>query len=242
MTALVQGYVHVLAALLLLVLPASQILGRHRARALLRGLDPDTRPAFFFQQSVVLGILAAMTLLPVPFAVASLRDYRLFAEDSVSGAAGLGIALAIWLAYRWIMADRGRCESVRQWARRNAGAEVMAMTPDDARELPAWDVMSVAAGIGEELAYRGFLLWYLSATFSPGWAILLSGAGFAAAHAYQGMRSVAIVFALGLLFGGLTHLSGSLWSAIVLHALVDIEAGRFYMRLKQARDRPSDFA
>lgn len=239
MTTLVEGYIHFLAAMLLAVAPVMQVLGRRRARAILRRLDAETRPDFYFQQSLVLGVLAAMTLPPVLFGLAALKDYRLFAGDGLATAAGLLAALGIWLAYRWIMADPRRCDWARRWARRHAGPDVMAMTPASRRELPGWDVMSAAAGIAEELAYRGFLLWYLSALVPPGWAILLSAAGFAAAHAYQGLRSVLVVFALGLIFGGLVVLSGSLWPAILLHALVDLEAGRFYMRLKADLDDPA---
>lgn len=238
MTALVEGYTHFLAAMLLVVLPAIQVLGRQRARAILRDLDARTRPAFYRQQSLVLVALAVMTLPPILFGLARLSDYRLFSGAPLPGAAGLAGVLAIWLLYRRIMADRRRCGSAQRRMRGYASADVLAMTPGRRRELPLWDLMSVAAGIGEELAYRGFLLWYLSALVSSGWAILLTAAGFAAAHAYQGWRSVLIVFTLGLVFGGLTVLSGSLWPAILLHALVDMEAGRFYMRLKANMDTP----
>ncbi len=86
--------------------------------------------------------------------------------------------------------------------------------------------LSLAAGVGEELAFRGYLLPTLAGvTGSPWGAALLSSVVFGILHAYQGWLGVVRTGVLGLLLAASFLISGTLWPAILAHAIVDLLAG-----------------
>ena len=57
-------------------------------------------------------------------------------------------------------------------------------------------------------------------------AVALSSAIFGLGHAYQGLAGIGKTALLGFLMALLTVFSGSLFVAIVLHAVIDITSGR----------------
>lgn len=98
-------------------------------------------------------------------------------------------------------------------------------SPHSTSELRWWVAVSLSAGFCEELIFRGFLIWL----FQPmlGWwgSAGLSLLAFAAAHAYQGMNGVIAVGAVGALFTLVVFVCGSLWAAIAIHVLLDLQQG-----------------
>jgi len=109
------------------------------------------------------------------------------------------------------------------------GRKVWLFMPRTSEERGWWIACSVAAGISEEVTYRGVmfgLLWRLTDNMLA--AALLCAAVFAVSHFMQGAKSMAIIFALALTFQGLAFLSGSLYVGIAVHALYDIAAGLTY--------------
>jgi membrane protease YdiL (CAAX protease family) len=77
--------------------------------------------------------------------------------------------------------------------------------------------VSVLAPLGEELLFRGYLLRVLRARHGTRAALVITAAIFAAIHVNP--ASVLALFALGLVFGLLRVISGSLWPSLVAHAL-----------------------
>jgi membrane protease YdiL (CAAX protease family) len=101
--------------------------------------------------------------------------------------------------------------------------------PRDGQERALWLASSIAAGISEELVYRGVLTTLLARmTGSVAGAALLSAAVFAVSHYMQGWRSMAIIFGMALLFQSLVWYSGSLYVPMAVHALYDVAAGLHY--------------
>jgi uncharacterized protein len=88
-----------------------------------------------------------------------------------------------------------------------------------------YGVLSVTAGICEELLYRGFLLRYLALV--P-WhlpmlaAVLIAAFAFGLAHLYQGISGLISTGIGGLLFAGLFLGTGTLVVPIVFHAALDL--------------------
>lgn len=102
-------------------------------------------------------------------------------------------ALALYRAYAWLM-------------------------PRNRRELAASWGVSLAAGISEEIAFRGFLLWYGGGLLGTPAALILSSLLFGAAHSYQLLPGMLYTFAAGLLLGGVYLASGSLPLVMGMHA------------------------
>jgi uncharacterized protein len=84
-----------------------------------------------------------------------------------------------------------------------------------------WFAVGVCAPIFEESFFRGFLFVSLKDSFiGPGGTIVLTSLMFASLHAIQyDVYGVAVVFVLGITFGVVRFLTGSLWSTILLHAI-----------------------
>lgn len=124
-----------------------------------------------------------------------------------------------WSSFRL----RPRAAKIRKQLEGSLGA----LLPDSHRERSWFGAISVGAGISEELAFRGFLFYYL-ATYVPHLntleKLLLTSVCFGLGHIYQGWRGAISTGILGLVFAGLYVITGSLLLPMVLHAMVDLRA------------------
>jgi membrane protease YdiL (CAAX protease family) len=86
-------------------------------------------------------------------------------------------------------------------------------------------IVSVTAGVCEELLYRGYLPWlllpWLGATGGMIAAVIIFGIG----HAYQGLRGAVKATLAGAVLAGLVVMTRSLIPAMILHALIDAAGG-----------------
>jgi membrane protease YdiL (CAAX protease family) len=99
---------------------------------------------------------------------------------------------------------------------------VRLLLPRTGREKAVFLLLSVFAGVGEEIAYRGFLLTAIALwSGSAAVALVVSSVAFALVHAYQATPGVIRTGVLGLLLGGSLLVTGSLVPAIVAHILID---------------------
>src|SRR6185436_18860320 len=95
-----------------------------------------------------------------------------------------------------------------------------------------WIAVSLLAGIGEEITWRGVQTGLLAAaTGSYGVATILSALSFGGAHMIQGWRSASVIVVFALGFQALVWLTGSLYVAMAVHVVYDITAGIAYGRL-----------
>jgi membrane protease YdiL (CAAX protease family) len=85
--------------------------------------------------------------------------------------------------------------------------------------------VALTAGICEEILYRGFGLAFLHwamPTVNLAVDVVVVSLAFGAAHAYQGRSGVAAASIVGALFGVIVASTGTLFVAIVIHALIDL--------------------
>lgn len=104
------------------------------------------------------------------------------------------------------------------------GAAVDAMLPRLKGERAMFVLLSLCAGIFEEIAYRGLLLAIISAIgpVLPALAVIVIGAAlFAVAHAYQGIAGALLAGLLGFALGGIYFVTGSLILSVVFHTVLD---------------------
>jgi membrane protease YdiL (CAAX protease family) len=98
--------------------------------------------------------------------------------------------------------------------------------PHGPLEYVLWVLLSVSAGLCEEVAFRGYLQRQFAAlTRNDLLGLVISAVIFGVGHGYQGWRSVIAITVFGLLFGTLAHVTRSLRPGILAHALQDILAG-----------------
>lgn len=90
----------------------------------------------------------------------------------------------------------------------------------------AWVLVSLSAGIGEEIVFRGYLQRQLRAlTGSTGAAIALQAVAFGLPHVYQGLKPVLSITLVGAVLGLLAQARGDLKAGIVAHTALDVMAG-----------------
>ncbi len=99
------------------------------------------------------------------------------------------------------------------------------LLPRTGKERSVFALLSVAAGSGEELAYRGYAIPALAPLLGVGGAAVLSSAVFGVMHAYQGPLGIVRTGLMGGVLAWGFIASGSLWPPILAHILIDLVAG-----------------
>ena len=93
----------------------------------------------------------------------------------------------------------------------------------DRLSLPMIVLISIGAGIGEEALFRGGLQTLLTDYIGPLGAITVASAVFAAIHLSK-PPIMALIFAIGVLFGVVYWATGSLLIVMIAHTVYDIFA------------------
>jgi membrane protease YdiL (CAAX protease family) len=157
--------------------------------------------------------------------------YLVGARDGGSGA--LGLVLLPWLSLvAWTIALTLGAMAIillfREIAGRLGGEEsplLRELIPRTRQEKQVFALLSVAAGMGEEVAYRGYAIPALAPVLGLGGSVVLTSVVFGALHGYQGWLGTLRTAVMGgfLAWGFLT--AGSLWPAILAHTAIDLVAG-----------------
>jgi uncharacterized protein len=157
------------------------------------------------------------------------------------------VTTLVTLLFAWVLWPSLQCalsHRIRQkYFQAYRSSLIRFLLPVSREERLWWVLLSVTAGIGEELLYRGFILQYLRGHLASGptldltFAWLLSSLAFGIGHVYQGVRGVTETTVAGLTFGLLAILTGNLALPIVLHALIDL---RILLTYHPAQDAPGE--
>jgi membrane protease YdiL (CAAX protease family) len=100
------------------------------------------------------------------------------------------------------------------------------LLPRTSEERVTFAGLSLAAGWGEEMVYRGYVPALLVAVGMDLWvAFGVSSVSFGVLHAYQGPAGILRTTAMGLLLALPVAFTGSLYPAMAAHALYDLVAG-----------------
>jgi len=211
------GWTHLFAYGLLL--PLMVVRGRRKVMGL-PGAPLPNRVRFFVGTTIELSLLVAGSL-----AVAMAQRIELFppalpsSYGIIGGIAAYAIAV-LFMRPRW-----------RRAVECNARVAHLFM-PSNSTERAWWLVISLLAGLGEEITWRGVQTGLLAAaTGSYAAAAVLSALSFGAVHAVQGWKSSAVIVVFALGFQALVWLTGSLYVAMAVHISYDVTAGITYGRL-----------
>jgi len=106
------------------------------------------------------------------------------------------------------------------------------IVPHGPREPWFWIGLCAAAGIGEEIAYRGVMFGILLWMTGSWWiASVVSAISFSVAHAIQGWRTGIVIFVLTMGLHWLVLVSGDLYMAMAVHFAYDLIATAMITRL-----------
>lgn len=116
----------------------------------------------------------------------------------------------------------------RAFGRRFAVEESRMLTcllPRTPRERKVFALLSCAAGLGEEVAYRGYVIPALAGVAGLPASVAVSSLVFGVLHAYQGPIGMVRTALMGFVLAGGFLVSGSLLPAILGHTLIDLIGG-----------------
>ena len=102
--------------------------------------------------------------------------------------------------------------------------------PASATQFLNFIFLAVAAGVSEEIVYRGFMITYLqdllgTSPLGNAASLVIPALGFALGHFYQGYKAVFKIIVMAILFGFFYLRTGTLWPLMLLHTAIDIFAG-----------------
>ena len=170
----------------------------------------------------VLGRLDALVDLPAAFlpawlwfggAAPSADDLGPFAMGAAIGLVTVGVAVFIG---RWRRRGKPRRPD------RLIG-DIAPLLPRNRAELAHVAVLSINAGLSEELFFRLLLPLLFVLLIGNVWiAFALATIVFGLAHAYQGWVGVIATTVVGAALAFFYLLSGNLWLAVAVHALIDL--------------------
>jgi uncharacterized protein len=111
-------------------------------------------------------------------------------------------------------------------------AAIRNLLPHTPAEIAVYALLTVTAGICEEMIFRGYLQRQFSVFFrSAAAGVVAQAIMFGASHGYQGPKFMLIIVVYGVLFGLLVQSRRSLRPGMIAHFLQDltigIAAGRF---------------
>lgn len=188
---------------------------------------PDARRWLFRRLLLLEWVLAALCVAVVLLAPrVSLGAVGLRLPE---GPVAISISVLAVLAALLLLAGTARTAvRTRPGTELPAGSEsVLAMLPRTDVERRLFALVSLTAGICEELVFRGFLIALAAAVVpaAPVWVCMLVAAVvFGLAHAYQGAAGVTSTLLIGVLLGTLYLVTGSLLAPMLVHTLVDLRA------------------
>lgn len=214
-----------LAVILVVVVP---VYGWLRYRSVLKrpGIDAPSGVKLRMYATILVmqWVLVAIMLYVIGRHGLDLADVgqRLVRPRLVLGlAAGLVLACAILLVI-----NRARIKKAPPEKIEPSVGRLRKFLPITRAELAVFVLLSLTAGICEELLYRGFLVGFLGAGLGSIWYGVLAGAVlFGLAHAYQGRKGVLLTGLAGLILGVLFAATGSLVPGQAGHAAFDIVGG-----------------
>jgi len=115
---------------------------------------------------------------------------------------------------------------VRRWAGVRESRILGQMLPRGPKESLLFALLSLAAGVGEEMAFRAFAIPALAlVTGSVTSAVLLSSVAFGLLHGYQGWIGILRTGLMGCTLAVTFVVTGSIWPAVLAHAALDIVSG-----------------
>jgi membrane protease YdiL (CAAX protease family) len=224
---------HLLAAYLVLAAPWLGYFWYQRVRKRAQAGDPLAKVRLFRELVVEQIVTTALFCTLLMLGVAGPR-LGLGAPRSWWLTAGLGVAIVLFLM-RNALRTRPKAKRLCEKLQENLGT----ILPETVREQRWFALVSVGAGISEELAFRGFLFYYIGAYVPQAntlGKVLLTSAVFGMAHFYQGWKGVLKTGIVGLVLAGFYVLTGSLLLPIVVHSMVDLQVPIIFWPARNSLD------
>ena len=139
---------------------------------------------------------------------------------------------SLWYSLAFLVPTLGTIPVRWNWRLQDEKRRTMRRMPASAREVPLWALVSLGAGVTEEMTYRGALMRLWLVVLGSWWpAAIVCSVAFCLAHAVQGWRSMAVIFPMALANHLIVLATGDLYTMMAIHFVYDLLAGLYFLRL-----------
>jgi len=230
---------HLLAAVIVLGLPLRAFLGMRALRAAPESELSRLRARLWWR-----AIASQWTLVALVVAL-WIAEHRRWAGlglalEPTAGLAGVLVGVVAMASI--VLRQRGALatDATLRARVRARLLPVERLMPAERSEFARFVPLAITAGVCEELLFRGFLFWY-AAQFLPLWgAAALQCVAFGVGHVYQGPKGILLTGLAGVFLTGVMLIAHSIAPAMLIHALMDLNAGDLALRARAtAVDRPA---
>jgi membrane protease YdiL (CAAX protease family) len=227
---------HVIAFFLLITLPLMSLRSGEMSEAIAEMLPPKKHLYYTNGLTLIIGALIVLTSWNIsdrPWSVLGMR----WPEIHILVIYGT-IIIAIFYLGDLIsgLISKNRHQQID---------EMSYVIPANGSEYKHYIFLAFAAGICEEIIFRGFLVNYLLqwdayVDYIEYIAIVIPAFVFAISHLYQGYGAVIKIFIVAILFGVIFIYSKSLVIVAILHVVVDLISGLvgIFMVKKELEETP----
>jgi membrane protease YdiL (CAAX protease family) len=127
------------------------------------------------------------------------------------------VAAGIWLTWTFLSRLIVSALGSEGWG---SAQEIL---PNTRLELAVWMLLSLSAGVSEEIVFRGYLHLKLRAlTGLRALGILGQAVLFGASHGYQGWKNIVLITVLGMIYGVAVWMRKGLRANVIAHTSMDI--------------------
>jgi membrane protease YdiL (CAAX protease family) len=197
-----------------------------KARERMSAAPPGARAKEYYSTMLIQWALAGRVLARLAFGHRPAAAIGLALPHGAVGWVVTALALAM---VGWLLNQQSRGATGSDRARASmskALAKIAWMLPREKREFAAFSLLSMTAGVCEEILFRGHLLAFLDSLIGPYVGTAVAVVAFGLAHAYQGRSGIIRTGLVGLFMALVYRATGSLLAPIVAHAWIDWSAGR----------------
>lgn len=232
---------HFLFLLLGVVLPTFLLVsGIRRRKAMPLRWTEQMKIGLYYGNGLLLYAMALVVLLVYAFTGRSLTAVGLgWGELPYDLTAILLLAAFLLLYLVEVYRELGNAESQAETRQEFVK---LGFLPVSARQFMHFLFLAVAAGVGEEIVYRGFMVTYLTELLgATGWVVaivlLAPAIAFGVGHLYQGWKAVVKIIFMAVLFGFFFLRTQTLWPLMLIHTAVDVFGGLMSWHLLGREER-----
>jgi membrane protease YdiL (CAAX protease family) len=197
----------------------------------------EYRSSILFLWCVVVGILILCFIGDISLNDLGLRLFKfeqnIWFTAITLGLCGIALVFLLYQTISLLTSSKAREKAKEQI---KDGEGVGMMIPRTKKEKRWFALLSLSAGICEEIIYRGFLVFLIQAVFPglPIWLmILIPSVIFGVGHFYQGAKGMLMTGMIGMVFMSVFLVTDSLFLCMVLHFLMDFSSA-FILEEEQA--------
>lgn len=224
-------YDHVLAVFLLVILPLIAFLAKRSSenineedQAILESISRGNKIDFFYKNGLSLLVVSAIVLTTWNI---SGRSWAVlgFKNPALNWLVLSSSALIVVVLLYEYLSDLKNLENFKSKLE-----AISDYVPINNYEYKHFIFLCFAAGLCEEIMYRGFLMRYLEYNmieneYKTVWIILIPAIAFTLGHSYQELIQIFKIFIISILFGVVYYFSESLLIVVCLHIAIDVISG-----------------